>query len=118
MVSPALQTRQMCLIPEVLPTVLVPDQSLSTLVHFDAIILVRCPNRTPNPVTTICIPSMCLSFDSNIRVLMTYDYFLYCFLKQAIDIRGCILDQPKRLLVANLCYFLLDKRVLGLRCGE
>jgi hypothetical protein len=38
--------------------------------------------------------------------------------KQAIDTRGCILDQLKRLLVANLCCFLLDKRGLGLRCGE
>src|SRR5271167_4117136 len=108
----------MCLMPEVLSAILVPDQSLSTLLHLDAIILVRCPNRTPTPVTTICIPSMGLSFDPNIRVLMTCDYFLCRFFKQAIDARGCILYQLKRLLVANLCCFLLDKRGLGLRCGE
>jgi len=35
---------------------------------------------------------MGLSFDPNIRALMTCDYFLYRFLKQAIDNRGCILD--------------------------
>jgi hypothetical protein len=61
---------------------------------------------------------MGLSFDPNIRVLMACDYFLYRFLRQAIDTRGCILDQLKGLLVANLCCFLLDKRGLGLRCGE
>jgi len=82
----------MCLIPEVLSTILVPDQSLSTLLYLDAIILVRCPNRTPTPVTTIYIPSIGLSFDPNIRVLMTCDYFLYRFLKQAIDTRSYILD--------------------------
>ena len=98
----------MCLIPEV----------LSTLLYLDAIILVRCPNRSITPVTTIYIPSIGLSFDPNIRVLMTCDYFLYCFLKQAIDPCGYILNQLKRLLVANLCCFLLDKPSLGLRCRE
>ncbi len=108
----------MCLIPEVLSTILVPNQSLSTLLHLDAIIFVRCLDRTPTPVTTVRIPSMGLSFDLNIQVLVTGDYFLCLFLKQAIYIRGCILDQLKKLLVTDVCYFFLDKRGLGQRCRE
>jgi hypothetical protein len=78
----------------------------------------RRPYRTALPITTIRITGQTLTTERNIRVLVTCDYFLYRFSKQAIDTCSCILDQLKRLLVVNLYCFLLDKRGLGLKCGE
>jgi hypothetical protein len=49
---------------------------------------------------------------------MTCNYFLCYVLKQAIDIRGYILDQLKSLLIANYYCFLLDKHGSDLRRGE
>lgn len=78
----------------------------------------RCPNCTTNPVTTIRIPNISLSFNPDFRVLMPSNDFLDRPLEQGIDTYGYILDQFKRLVVANLCCFLMDKLCLGLRCWE
>jgi hypothetical protein len=49
---------------------------------------------------------------------MASKHFLSSCLKQAIYALGCVLDELKRLFVADFCCFLLDKRDLGLRCKE
>jgi hypothetical protein len=90
----------------------------STFFHLNTIILVRRPYRTPFPFTTIRITGKTLASNRNIRVLMTCEYLLCSLLKQAINSLSRILNKLKRLLIADLCRFLLDKRDLGLRRRE
>jgi hypothetical protein len=61
---------------------------------------------------------MNLTSDHNIQVFVASKHFLCSRLNRAIHALSCILDQLKRLFVADFCRFLSDKRDLGLTCGE
>src|SRR6266536_15675 len=117
--EPECRHRHACLIvPKVLASILVPNQSLSPFVYLHTAIFVRRSNCTPFPVTTVRITSMSLTSDHNIQVLMTSKHFQCSRLKQAIHALGYTLNQLNVLFLTDFGCFLSDKRDLGLRCRE